>query len=401
MGLLNILQPSVTDHRSMAAIQGTVRADRRTKNLLKRLKPGDIAVIHHADLDATAARALVDARVAAVVNAAPSITGRYPNGGPMVLLEAGIPVVDRVGDVFFERALRGEGGGAVIREETLRLDDGSCGTGVRLTEEVVAEQLEAARGNLSAELEHFARNTLRYLSEEKSILLDPVDLPELATPIRGRHVLIVVRGEGYKDDLRAIADYLHDVRPVLVGVDGGADALIEEGFRPDIIIGDMDSVSDDALKCGAELVVHGYARGPRDAPGLERLRSLGVDGKVFHAPGTSEDIAILLADERGASLIVAVGTHFSLVEFLDKGRGGMASTFLTRLRTGSKLVDAKGIGRLWEARLKSRNRTATTEIILLILAALFPLGVIAVYSPMARTLLSTLRLYLRSTFGMR
>jgi uncharacterized membrane-anchored protein len=146
--------------------------------------------------------------------------------------------------------------------------------------------------------------------------------------------------------------------------------------------------------------VHGYSRGARKAPGLDRLESLGLQSKVFHAPGTSEDIAILLADERGASLIVAVGTHFSLVEFLDKGRGGMASTFLTRLRTGSKLVDAKGIGRLWEARLKSRNRTATTEIILLIAAALFPLGVIAVYSPMARTLLSTLRLSLRSTFGL-
>jgi uncharacterized membrane-anchored protein len=385
----------------MPTVQGTLRADRRTKNLLPRLKPGDIALIHHADLDATAARALADAGVAAVINAAPSISGRYPNGGPTVLLESDIPFIDRVGDEFFERALGREGTTVTIEGSDVRLADGYCATGVRLTSELVEEQLEVARGNLGHELEHFARNTLEYLSKEKSILLDPVDVPSLRTTIRGRHAMIVVRGEGYKDDLRAIADYLHDVRPVLIGVDGGADALLDGGFTPNVIIGDMDSVSDAALRCGAELVVHGYSRGSRNAPGLARLESLGLSGHVFHAAGTSEDIAILLADELGASLIVAVGTHFSLVEFLDKGRGGMASTFLTRLRTGSKLVDAKGIGRLWEARLKSRNRTATTEIVLLILAALFPLGVIAVYSPMARTLLSTLRLYLRSTFGLR
>lgn len=400
MGLLNLLQPA-TDQRPMPFFQGTLRADRRTKNLLARLKPGDIAVIHHADLDATAARALADASVTAVVNAAPSITGRYPNGGPTVLLEAGIPLVDRAGDEFFERALRLEGVEATVQGADVRLADGTCATGVILTPEVVDAQLEAARGNLGHELEQFARNTLEYLSEEKAILLDPVDVPELKTRIRGRHAMIVVRGEGYKDDLRAIADYLRDVRPVLIGVDGGADALLDEGFKPDIIIGDMDSVSDAALRCGAELVVHGYSRGARRAPGLARLESLGLAGHVFHAAGTSEDIAILLADELGAALIVAVGTHFSLVEFLDKGRGGMASTFLTRLRTGSKLVDAKGIGRLWEARLKARNRTATPEIVLLILAALFPLAVIAVYSPLARTLLSTLRLYMRSTFGLR
>jgi uncharacterized membrane-anchored protein len=399
MGLLNLLQ-AATDERPMPTVQGSLRADRRTKNLLPRLKPGDIALIHHADLDATAARALVDAGIGAVVNAAPCISGRYPNGGPTVLIEAGIPVVDRVGDEFFERALKREGSQASIQGADVRVGDGVCATGEMLTAELVERQLEAARGNLGHELEQFARNTLEYLSEEKGILLDPVDVPQLKTPIRARHAMIVVRGEGYKDDLRAIADYLHDVRPVLIGVDGGADALLDEGFRPDIIIGDMDSVSDTALRCGAELVVHGYSRGSRNAPGLTRLESLGLSGHVFHAAGTSEDIAILLADELGASLIVAVGTHFSLVEFLDKGRGGMASTFLTRLRTGSKLVDAKGIGRLWEARLKSRNRTATVEIILLILAALFPLGVIAVYSPLARTLLSTFRLYFRSTFGL-
>jgi uncharacterized membrane-anchored protein len=398
MALLDSLNAPAQDPRKVTAIRGPIRADRRTKNLLTRLKPGDIAVIDHADIDPTAARGLADANVAAVVNASKCITGRYPNGGPAVLIEAGIPIVDEVGEDLFAQALAHEGATSSLAGDTLTLPDGVVAKGQRLTAELVAEQLEAARGNLSVELEQFARNTLEYLSQEKSVLLHPVVLPAIKTPIRNRHVMIVVRGEGYKEDLRAIADYLHDVRPVLIGVDGGADALLEAGYKPAIIIGDMDSVSDAALRSGAELIVHGYANGSKAAPGLARLTDMGLEGAVFHAPGTSEDIAILLADELGASLIVAVGTHFSLVEFLDKGRGGMASTFLTRLRTGSKLVDAKGIGRLWEAR--SRNRTATVEILLLIAAALFPLGVIAVYSPLARNLLSTFRLYLRSTFGL-
>jgi uncharacterized membrane-anchored protein len=379
----------------MVAIQGTLRADRRTKELVKRLRPGDIAVIHHTDLDATAARALLDCRVGAVVNAVPSVSGRYPNRGPGLLLDAGIPLLDAVGEEFFEQACRKEGSAAMLEGDRIRLADGTCATGHRLSQESLASQLEPARANLSRELDAFARNTLEYLVEEKSLLLDPVDVPEIAVPMQGRHVLVVVRGEGFKDDLRAIEPYLRDVRPVLIGVDGGADALLEVGLKPHLIIGDMDSVSDAALRCGAELIVHGYTHGNREAPGLARIQKLGLSAKVFYAPGTSEDIAMLLADEKGASLIVAVGTHFSLVEFLDKGRSGMASTFLVRLRIGAKLMDAKGIGRLWA----QRSRPATREILLLVAAALFPLGYIASQSPLFRTLFNTLRLSLRSTFG--
>jgi uncharacterized membrane-anchored protein len=380
----------------MAIIQGTLRADRRTKDLVKRLKPGDIALIHHLDLDSTAARSLVDCRVSAVVNAAQSISGRYPNQGPAIIVDAGIPLIDAVGEEFFAQAAEREGTAAAIDGDALRLADGACVVGVRLTPAAVAQQTEAARANLDRELESFAQNTLEFIREEKALLLDPVGLPEISTAIRGKPTVVVVRGEGYKEDLRAITQYLHDVRPVLIGVDGGADALIEVGLKPNLIIGDMDSVSDEALKCGAELIVHGYVRGERKAPGLERLEKLGLDTKVFHAPGTSEDIAILLADEKGASLIVAVGTHFSLVEFLDKGRGGMASTFLVRLRTGSKLVDAKGIARLWD----TRPRIAPRDIFIIVAAALFPVGVVAFYSPWLRTVINTLRLSLRSTFGL-
>jgi uncharacterized membrane-anchored protein len=372
-------------------VVGPLRTDIRTKNLVKRLRPGDIALISHPDLDATAARALVECRVGAVVNASPSITGRYPNRGPEVLMEAGIPLLDSVGEEFFLRAADLEGAQAVVDGSSLKVR-GLCADGEPLTPAEISRRIEAARQNLSRELDLFARNTLEYLDEDRSLLLDPVHIPAVRTRIAGRHAMVVVRGEGYKDDLRTIESYLRDVSPVLIAVDGGADALLALGLRPDIIIGDMDSVSDSALRCGAELIVHGYAKGDRSSPGQDRLVQMGLAHVVFRSPGTSEDIALLLADELGASLIVAVGTHFSLVDFLDKGRAGMASTFLVRLRIGSKLMDAKGIGRLWA----ERRRPVTRELLLISAAALLPLGVLAVKSPLLNSALQAVRLWFQS-----
>ncbi len=350
-----------------AAHASRVLKDRRTKNLTRRLRPGDIALIHHADLDATTARSLIDCQVAAVINAAPSITGRYPNRGPSLLLAAGIPLIDAVGEEGFEAAT--DSGSALLEGDCLRFSDGFCLSGTRLTPEIVAVQMDVARNNLGTELDHFARNTLEYLNNEKALLFDALEVPPLKTRFADRHVLIVVRGEGYKDDLALLAPYLRDMRPVLLAVDGGADALLEAKLRPDLILGDMDSVSDAALRCGAELIVHGYIRGDeRGAPGLARIEELGLTAHIIHAAGMSEDVAMLLADELGARLIVAVGTHFSLEDFLDKGRKGMASTFLTRLRIGSKLVDAKGIARLWTS-----QRTRFSEIALVVFAAATPI----------------------------
>lgn len=369
-----------------------VLKDRRTKNLTKRLRPGDIALIHHADLDTTAARTLVDCKVAAVVNAAPSITGRYPNLGPSILLEAGIPLLDNVGEEAFQAAHDGKP--AHLIGDTLRFADGFCLTGTPFTRERIEALMEAARANLSGELDRFARNTLEYLNNEKALLFDPIEVPRLKTRFADKHVLIVVRGEGYKEDLAMLTDYLRDARPVLLAVDGGADALLEAKLRPDVILGDMDSVSDAALRCGAELVVHGYVKGDsRGAPGLERLHQLGLEAQVFHSPGTSEDIAMLLADELGAQLIVAVGTHFSLVDFLDKGRRGMASTFLTRLRIGSKLVDAKGV-----ARLSAQQRPRLSELALLALAVASPIIAVLWLSPMGQNVLRTVRLWFRARY---
>ncbi|MGY2066253.1 putative cytokinetic ring protein SteA [Blastococcus sp. SYSU DS0619] len=362
-------------------VTGPVRLDRRTKNLTKRLRPGDIAVIDHVDIDRVSADALVGCKVAAVVNAAPSISGRYPNLGPEILINAGIPLLDDVGkDVF---AKLKEGATVRLDGDRLLIEDGTVvAEGAAHDTETVAAAMAEAKAGLSVQLEAFAANTMEYMKRERALLLDGVGVPDVTTSIEGRHVLVVVRGYDYKEDLHALRSYIRDYRPVLIGVDGGADALVEAGYSPDMIIGDMDSVSDDVLRSGAEVVVHAYADGR--APGLARVQDLGVDAITFPAAATSEDIAMLLADEKGATLIVAVGTHATLVEFLDKGRGGMASTFLTRLRLGGKLVDAKGVSRLY------RSRISTTALVILVLAALFAIGSALALSAAGRVYLDLL-----------
>ncbi|HEX8631088.1 MAG TPA: putative cytokinetic ring protein SteA [Catenuloplanes sp.] len=345
-------------------VTGTARLDRRTKRLVGRLRPGDIAVIDHVDLDRVAADSLVAVGVAAVLNAKPSISGRYPNLGPEVLVQAGIPLIDDLGETIFDR-LR-EGDTVRVDGAAVHFGDGVVVEGVRQSADQVAKAMADAREGLSVQLEAFAANTMEYLKQERDLLLDGVGVPDVETRLAGRHCLIVVRGYDYKADLDVLRPYIREFKPVLIGVDGGADALVESGYTPDMIIGDMDSVTDDVLRCGAEVVVHAYPDGR--APGLARVHQLGVSAVTFPAAATSEDLAMLLADEKGASLIVAVGTHANLVEFLDKGRGGMASTFLTRLKVGGKLVDAKGVSRLY------RQNISASSLLLLVISAIAALG---------------------------
>lgn len=359
--------------QSLAATQATVhgpaRIGARTKELTSRLNNGDIAVIDHVDIDRVAADALVSAAPVAVLNAAPSTSGRYPNTGPNILVEAGIVLVDGLGPAIMGLDERAD---VQIVGNEIFVDGEMVAKGTHQTPQTVAADQAAAREGLSAEIERFAENTMTYLRRERDLLLDGVGVPDIRTPIEGRHVLIVVRGYHYREDLALLRSYIRENRPVLIGVDGGADAILDEGWQPDMIVGDMDSVSDRALACGAEIVVHAYRDGK--APGLERVKALGVEPVVFPATGTSEDITMLLADDKGAELIVAVGTHATLVEFLDKGRSGMASTFLTRLRVGGKLVDAKGVSRLY------RTRISNTQLTLLSGA-----GVAAVLAALAST----------------
>lgn len=356
--------------------RGPARVDHRTKALTKRLREGDVAVIDHVDLDRVSAEALVACKPVAVLNAAASTSGRYPNLGPVILVEAGIPLVDALGP---EVMTIKDGATITISDGVVTVGGTTVAEGIRQNAETVEADQALAREGLSDQLEAFAGNTMDYLRKERDLLLDGVGVPKVDTVIDGRHVLIVVRGYHYKEDLAMLRPYIRENKPIIIGVDGGADAVIEAGLKPDLIVGDMDSVSDKALTSGAEIVVHAYRDGR--APGQARVERLGAPHVVFPATGTSEDVAMLLADDAGAELVVAVGTHVTLVEFLDKGRSGMASTFLTRLRLGSKLVDAKGVSRLY------RPTISNLQLVLLILAGLAALFVALAVTPAGQAFL--------------
>ncbi|HEX5586131.1 MAG TPA: putative cytokinetic ring protein SteA [Acidimicrobiia bacterium] len=371
------------------AVEGTARVDVRTKDLIRRLQPGDVAVIDHTDLDRVAADGLIEAGVGAVVNAGSSISGRYPNVGPIRVVQAGILLLDAVGPDLFARVQEGD---------RVRIVDGEvwCGdevvaSGTVLHAEAIEAAMEVARSSIGVELERFAENTLEYIRREAQLTFEPITLPPLHTKFKGRHALVVVRGHDYKSDLAALRPYIREYRPSLIGVDGGADALLDIGLKPDIIIGDFDSVSEPALHCGAELVHHVHPDGR--APGRENLLDWGVDYHEFVVEGTSEDVAMLLAYESGAQLIVAVGTHATMVEFLDKGRRGMASTFLTRLRLGPALVDAKGVSRLYEGRMRR------IDIAFLVGAAVLAMVVVGIVAEPIHVFARGLWVTLKDFFG--
>jgi uncharacterized membrane-anchored protein len=327
---------------------GPAKLDRRTKRLVHRLGEGDVAVVDHSDLDRVTAEELLETGVRVVVNVAPSLSGRFPNPGPLLLVRGGVTLIDAPGAPLFDEVAEGEPvtvrGASVFR-------NGTCLARGRALEEHELEQaLAEQKSRVTESLSEFAENTLQHLKAEGSLLAEGLDFPALETRFRDRYALVVARGPGHKRDLRIVRPYIRDFKPVLIAVDGGADALIEAGYRPDVIVGDMDSISDGALQTGAEVLVHGY-RGNGTAPGAARLDALGVQYQVVRTIGISEDLALLLAYEKGAELIVAVGTHFNLIEFLERNRAGMSSTFLTRLRVGEILVDAKGVSRLVSRRV--------------------------------------------------
>jgi len=367
MALRSLRRAPGSSKRSSAdgRIEGTARVDLRTKRLVGRLKPGNIAIIDHDELDRVAAESLLEHGVAAVVNAKASVSARYPNLGPLVLATAGVLILDNVGGDVFERVR--EGDRVRVEGANLYIGKESVAHGTVLTEDVIRESMDAAHAKLSETVERFAENTLEYVRREQDILLNAITTPDLRVRIKGRHALVVTRGYHYKEDLDALRSYIREMRPVVIAVDGAADACIARGIRPDVILGDMDSVSTEALGCGAELVVHAYPNG--SSPGLPTVEALGLKAELLIAPGTSEDVAMLLAHERGAELIVAVGSHNSVVEFLDKGRQGMASTFLARLRIGPRLVDAKGVSQLY-------RRPISGKVLLLLPLAVLISGII-------------------------
>ncbi|MBO8127707.1 MAG: hypothetical protein H0Z39_00690 [Peptococcaceae bacterium] len=374
----------------LPVIKGRVKIDRRTKNLIKRLEALDIAVIAHEGIDKLGAEGLIKARPKAIINVYSSLSKDYPNSGPGMILRAGIPIIDEVGPALMEQ---------IKENDTVEIINGQIfhkgvlvGRGVRLTMELVRQGNEEARARMDEVLAKFVENTLDYARQEINLVSDRyLKIPEVKTRFRGRHALVVVRGENYREDLQVIQSYIREMKPVLIGVDGGADALREFGFKPDIVIGDMDSVSDRTLREAKEIIVHAYSNGK--APGLERIKKLGLSAAIFAAPGTSEDIAMLLAFDKGAELIVAVGTHSNMLDFLEKGRKGMASTFLTRLKVGSILVDAKGVSQLYRRPLQPKH------VAQLVLAALLPLAAVMSLAPATREILHLLYIQIRVLLG--
>jgi uncharacterized membrane-anchored protein len=363
--------------RRRDVVVGVARVGVRTKDLAKRLQRGEIAVINHQDLDRVAADSLIDAGAVAVVNAAESISGRYPNEGPRAVVRAGVPLLDAVGPAVLDAVHDGDV--VEVRDGALWRGDEKLAVGTPLRADDIEQRMEAARAGIGNELRRFAENTLRYVEQEADVTFEPLVVPPLRTTISGRHAMVVVRGHDYKEDLAALRAYIRQFRPVLIAVDGGADALLDLGLTPDMITGDFDSLSDRAMRCGAELVHHVHPDGR--APGREHLAEWALPYVEFVAEGMSEDAAMLLAYEAGASLIVTVGAHATMVEFLDKGRRGMASTFLTRLRLGPVVVDAKGVNRLYESRLRRR------DLVLLIASALLVVVVMAIASDSFRVFL--------------
>ena len=368
---------------------GTARLDKRTKRLVRRLGPEDIAIIDHPNLDRISAEELLESGVRVVVNVSPSATGAYPNAGPLALVRGGICLIDAPGVELFDEVKEGEP--LVVRGSSLFRNGTRVAVGREREEEELARDLAEQRGRVSEALEAFAENTLRHLREEAALLSEGVQLPQLETRFRDRHALVVARSPDTKRDLSIVGPYIADFKPVLVGVDGGADALVVAGYKPDVIVGDMDSVSDKTLRCGAELVVHAYADGR--APGRVRLDGLGLPSTVIPTMGISEDAAMLLAYEKGAELIVAVGTRFNLIEFLERNRAGMSSTFLTRLKVGERLVDARGVSRLF------RPRVGIGVVVAFALAAVAAVAAVLIASPELRDLFSAVAERLRSLLG--
>ncbi|MGH3867739.1 MAG: putative cytokinetic ring protein SteA [Pseudonocardiaceae bacterium] len=350
--------------RELPGLIGLARVDRHAEALARRVGRGDIAVFDQVDLDRRTADALVAAGVAGVVNAAPSISGRFPNLGPEILVAAGIVLVDGVG----AKVLRIKDGSRLrLHEGQVYVGDNEVAHGVEQTANSIADLMIEAKSGLSAALEAFSANTIEFLRHERALIIDRVGVPDIEVPIRGRQVLVVAAGYNHTAELAALKHFIREYHPVLIGVEAGADALRAAGHRPHLIVGDPYQVNTDTLKSADEVVVpaqpDGFARG------LERIQDLGIGAVTFPAVSNPEDLALLLAEAHGAELVIAVGFQATLHEFLDRGRSGSnPSTFLTRLRLGSKLVDGHAAALLY------RSRVSAPAALLIVLAALAALA---------------------------
>jgi uncharacterized membrane-anchored protein len=335
--------------------------DRDIDRLLRRVGPGDVVVLDARDLDRVTADALVDARVAAVINASPSISGRYPNLGPEVLVINGVTLIDDAGPDVFKKVK--DGTRVRVHNGGVYAGDRRLAVGVERGDEEISEMMHEAKSGLVAHLEAFAGNTIEFIRSESPLLIDGIGIPDIDVDLNRRHVVIVADEDSAEDDVKCLKPFIKEYQPVLIGVGGGADVLRKAGYRPQLIVGDPDKMTADVLRSGAQVVLPADADG--HAPGLERIQDLGVGAMTFPAAGSATDLALLLADHHGAALIVTAGHTATIEEFFDRTRAqSNPSTFLTRLKVGRKLVDANAVATLY------RNRISGGAIALLVLAML-------------------------------
>lgn len=361
--------------QALSGVTGVARIARRSDTLIGRVGHGDIVIFDHPDIDRATADALVKADVAAVVNASASISGRYPNLGPEILIAAGIPLVDSVGDRVFVRLK--DGSKVRLDGDTLYAGDDPIVSGTEQTAESVADLMIEAKSGMSAQLEAFSANAIEYMKRERTLLLDGVGIPELATDMSGKPVLIVAESPDSAAELKSLKRFIHDYRPVLIGVDQGADLLMTAGYTPDVVVGNPDRIENETLRSKAEVVIPAHTDG--HAPGLERLQDLGIGAVTFPASGSSDDLALLLADAHDASLMVTVGMHSSLTELLDRSKGSSASTFLVRMRVANKIVEAPAVVKLY------RPKVSWWAVALLLLAAVVAMAAAIYYSDLSGT----------------
>ncbi|MGK8524775.1 putative cytokinetic ring protein SteA [Nocardia asteroides] len=362
---------------TLPGLIGTARVDRNTRRLLRRIGPGDIVVLDEMDLDRMTANRLVEARVGAVINTSPSISGRYPNLGPEALVANGILLLDTVSSDAFKKIKDGVKvrivDGVVYADKLIKKEPEVLVEGILLTESAIAERMIEARNGLADHLEAFAGNTIEFIRTESALLIDGFGVPELDLTMRQRHVVVVADGPEHAEDLQRLKPFIKEYAPILIGVGRGADTLRRRGYRPDIIVGDPDEITSATMKCGAEVILPADTDG--HAKGLARIQDLGIGATTFPSSGSAADLALLLADHHGAALIVTAGAPASLDDFFDRGRrDSNPATFLTRLKVGTKLMDAKAVATLY------RSRVSGIAVALVVLAALVAVIVVMLAS---------------------
>jgi uncharacterized membrane-anchored protein len=333
-----------------------------------------VAVLDEVDLDGPTAETLVDAGVVAVLNRSPMISGRFPNRGPQILLDAGIVMVDQLVSAGGRDPMVTVGEGRLVRVvgASVVVDDEVVAEGREVTADVVAQLLAGAHTGLATQLHSLTHNSVEFLRREEPLLLHGEGVPRLRTSLAGRPVVVIGHGPDDAAELKLLRRYLREVRPVVVSTGEGLDVARAAGLTPDVVV--LDSRIDElpaarALRAARDVVVTEPPGALRGGSSTERFERVGVRTVSMRTTAAPTDAALLLADAGGAAPIVAVGVRGTVEEFLDSSRDGLGSGYVTRLKVGPRLVDASAVPLLYSGQLRARHAYVVLLIGLLAVAA--------------------------------